>query len=310
MERFVLNYTKFLESISTILPEKEKKPSLPENDEDKIHFFVRNWYPHMKETSNGNIDYFISNNIDPNVFENLTFLELIKNANNTNKNIIWEYLHTLYALSISSDVVKTHFSNYEENENDSDEEKTLLASIKKSIDMFPEFVSNMVTWRREHKEEKDSSSSSGENPNVENFMENSKLAKLAKEISNEINPDDIANLEKDMKGMDNPMKMMQSLMSGDSNNGVGKIVNTVCDKLKNKMDNGDFNQEDLMGEAMSLMKQMGSGVSGENKNDMDLSSMMNMMKNISSLGDFFGGDNSSQNRTRKIKRRLEKKLKK
>jgi hypothetical protein len=313
MERFTINYLKFFESAKSITPDlfEKTKPTLPEKDEDKVTFFVKNWYPNMKEVSNGNMEYFEKNGVNPCVFQNLKFLELTNNVNQQNKNIIWEYLHTLYALSVSSAVVKEQFANYGENEND--EEDELMREIKEAIDSFPDIVSNMVTWRREKKDD-NKSKEQKKPPLDEKFLENSKLAKLAKEISNEINPDDILNLEGDMKDMDNPMKLFQSLLSGDKDKGVGKLMTTVCDKLKNKMENGEVNQEDLLNEATSLLQNMGGLGAGENKDGPDLSGMMSMMQNLSTMGDLFngpaGGGGSRQHRGRKVRRKMEKKLRK
>lgn len=319
MERFTENYLKFFESvksINTTLFEKTN-PSLPDNNEDKITFFVTNWYPHMREVSNGNLDYFKDNNINPNVFKNLQFLELINTVSQQNIDIIWEYLHTLFALSISSSVVKEKFSNKNENKDASNEEESLMIEIQKTIDSFPEIVSNMVTWRKERKDYSKHENTQKEPSIDENFMENSKLAKLAKEISNEINPNDILDLEGDMKDMDNPMKLFQSLVSGDKDKGVGKLMTTVCDKLKNKMENGEVNQNDLLNEATSLLQNMGGlgGMGGGNNSGPDLSGMMSMMSNLSAMGDLFNGSNNrssgtSRNSSRKVRRKLEKKLRK
>lgn len=314
MERFTSNYQKFFESAKSITPDlfEKTKPTFPEKDEDKITFFVKNWYPHMKEVSNGNIEYFKKNGINPYVFQNLTFLELTNNVNQQNKNIIWEYIHTLYALSVSSTVVKEQFANYEDNKTDNDEDSILQKKIKEAIETFPEIVANMVTWRREKKDEHKSKPE--EKPPLldENFMENSKLAKLAKEISNEINPGDILDLEGDMKDMDDPMKLFQSLMSGDKDKGVGKLMTTVCDKLKHKMENGEVNQEDLLNEATSLLQSMGGLGAEKNKGGPDLSGMMSMMQNLSAMGDLFSGSSGggSKHRSRKVRRKMEKKLRK
>jgi len=69
-----------------------------------------------------------------------------------------------------------------------------------------------------------------------------------------------------MKDMDNPMKLFQSLLSGDKDKRcLGKLMTTVCDKLKNKMENGEVNQEDLLNEATALLQNMGGLGAGEIK---------------------------------------------
>ena len=58
----------------------------------------------MNAVSEGKYDYF-TDNINPNVFSNITFKELYDSSSDENKFVIWEYLQTLYALSVS--LVKT-----------------------------------------------------------------------------------------------------------------------------------------------------------------------------------------------------------
>jgi hypothetical protein len=312
MDRFTSNYNKFYESVKTITPELFTKfsPSLPENDLEKLDFFVKNWYPHMKETSNGNLNYFKTNETDPFIFQNLKFLDLMNNVSNKNKNVVWEYLHSLYALSISSKQLKERFTEVEDCE--------LYTNIQKSIDEFPELVSNMVSWRREKKEQEEKNNNKDKESKFpsfdEKFIEGSALAKLAKEISDEINPDEILKMGDNMKNMDNPMKMFQSLLSGDQDNGVGKLMTTVCDKLKNKMESGEINQEELLKEATTLLQSMGGLGASSKGGGPDLSGMMNMAQNLASMGDLFGGlgggGSSEKSKSRKFKKNVDKKIRK
>lgn len=114
------------------------------------------------------------------------------------------------------------------------------------------------------------------------FMKNTKIGNLAKEISETIdvsklnieNPEELLNVENIFNG-------------GGSNNVIGDIIKTVGDQISSKIQNGELNQEELMTEALGMMGNLNMG--GEN--DM-MSQMMNMM-------------NANQNPTR---RRLQKKL--
>lgn len=118
-------------------------------------------------------------------------------------------------------------------------------------------------------------------PNLD-FMKNTKIGNLAKEISETIdvsklnieNPEDLLNVENIFNG-------------GGSNNVIGDIIKTVGDQISLKIQNGELNQEELMKEALGMMGNLNMG--GEN--DM-MSQMMNMM-------------NANQNPTR---RRLQKKI--
>lgn len=119
-------------------------------------------------------------------------------------------------------------------------------------------------------------------PNLD-FMKNTKIGNLAKEISESIdvsklnleNPEELLNVENIFNG-------------GGSNNVIGDIIKTVGDQISSKIQNGELNQEELMSEALGMMGNLNMG--GEN--DM-MSQMMNMM------------NNANQNPT---KRRLQKKL--
>lgn len=333
MERFTSNYTKFYDSVKEITPslfKKEVVPSLPETDVEKVNFFVKNWYPHMEKVSKGDLKYFEDNKISPDVFQNLKFLDLISNLSQNNKDVIWEYLHSLYAFSINSKHVKENFCSGEvvTNIESSDVKDTSLKEIRTAIDNFPEFVTNMVSWKRDRKdqnefEEKSSKSSNKKSGTFdEKAFENSSLAKIAKEISDEINPEEILNLGGDMKNMDDPMKLLQSLLSGDQSNGIGKLMTTVVDKLKNKMDSGEMNQEDLLKESMSMFTSMGGGGGGGGGPDMaGMMKMMQGMQGLGGLGDLFGGGGSGGSRSgrgsggsrrssRQVRRRMEKKLRK
>tara|TARA_Y100000389_G_scaffold169418_1_gene175658 strand:+ start:1031 stop:1975 length:945 start_codon:yes stop_codon:yes gene_type:complete len=118
-------------------------------------------------------------------------------------------------------------------------------------------------------------------PNLD-FMKNTKIGNLAKEISETI---DVSKLN-----IDNPEELLNVeniFNGGGSNNVIGDIIKTVGDQISSKIQNGELNQEDLMTEALGMMGNLNMG--GEN--DM-MSQMMNMM-------------NANQNPTR---RRLQKKL--
>ena len=327
MERFQNNYITFYESVSSIVsPDfwEANKPILPETNDEQINLFVVNWYPHMKEVSNVNLIYFKDNKINPFIFQNLKFLDLIEQLNLKNQNVVWEYLHSLYALSITNTYIQNKVNS------DTNEDKELKILIQAIIKDYPEHISNMVSWRKDllkKNQSDDKEQVKSEEPKIpifDNiFLENSSLAKLAKEISEEINPSDILNVENDMKNMDNPMKLLQSLMSGQEN-GVGKLMTTVCDKIKNKMETGQINQAELFKEATTLMQNISSLTPDKNGNNKssngepDLQSMMSMFQNLSSMSDIFNGpssnsynsSNSSHKKGKKYKKRVGKKINK
>lgn len=87
------------------------------------------------------------------------------------------------------------------------------------------------------------------------MLGNSKIANLAKEISQDI---DVSSLK-----TDNPEDLIKSMLDFNSGNNVlGNIIQKVSSSLNNKISNGELKQEDLLGEAMSMMNLFGG--SGNN----------------------------------------------
>lgn len=78
---------------------------------------------------------------------------------------------------------------------------------------------------------------------------NSKIANLAKEISEEI---DVSSIK-----IDKPEDIMKMMDFSSSNNVMGDIIKKVSSKITDKIQNGDLNQQDLLSEAMGMMSMMG-----------------------------------------------------
>lgn len=99
------------------------------------------------------------------------------------------------------------------------------------------------------------------------FLQNTKIGNLAKEISESININQL-NMEDPSKLLD-----MESMMSG-SNNMLSEIIGTVGSKITQKIESGEINQEELMKEAMDMMGTMNMSGHGNM-----MSQMMSMMGN-------------------------------
>ena len=119
------------------------------------------------------------------------------------------------------------------------------------------------------------------------FLNNTKIGELAKEISSSIDMSKLSGI--------NPEEMldMNQLMSG-SNNVLGDIIQTVGSKITQKIQTGELNQDVLMSEALGMMGSLNSSGHG----DM-MTQMMGMM------GNMMGNMESSGNKT---KERLQRKL--
>ena len=91
-----------------------------------------------------------------------------------------------------------------------------------------------------------------DNSNLDNLLGNSKIGKLAKEISDNI------DLESLNINTDNPEEMLNpaNLFSGENGNLIGNLVQQVGSSITEKMSSGELNQEDLVKDAFSLMNKM------------------------------------------------------
>lgn len=92
-------------------------------------------------------------------------------------------------------------------------------------------------------------------------LNNSKIADLAKEISQDI---DVSSLK-----VENPDDLMKNLFASQADgngNVLGNIIQKVSNTLNTKISKGELSHEDLLGEAMSMMNMFGGnkGGSGEN----------------------------------------------
>jgi hypothetical protein len=93
--------------------------------------------------------------------------------------------------------------------------------------------------------------------NIFKGMENSKICNLAQEISNDI---DVSKLN-----IETPDDIMKLLDFSSSNNIMGDIIKKVSSKMHEKISNGELKQEDLFGEAVSMMGKMSSGATAGGK---------------------------------------------
>ena len=121
----------------------------------------------------------------------------------------------------------------------------------------------MSTCRHEHFENHDEDVADSQcersQDNIKCFFENSTIGSLAKEISQEINIDEL-------KGT-NPQDILQATMNSASPasasasasasaNVLGSVVSKVSSKIHERIASGSLKQEDLLSEAMNLMSML------------------------------------------------------
>lgn len=101
------------------------------------------------------------------------------------------------------------------------------------------------------------------------FLHNTKIGELAKEISQSIDINSLnINSPEELLDINNVMN------NSNNNNPLGNIIQTVGSKITEKINKGEINQEELMSEALNMMSTL--NMSGQG--DM-MTQMMNMMGN-------------------------------
>jgi hypothetical protein len=134
------------------------------------------------------------------------------------------------------------------------------------------------------KDKKKKSKSSSSNPlsaltgalggDFMNGLESTKIAQLAKNISEKINTDEFPLLN-------DPSKLLSSLTGGgeDGNNSIQNLLKFVVGEVENEFKTNNINEKDLLGEAQNIMSQF-QGMSGFDP--------MSLLKNLSGA---IGGNN-------------------
>lgn len=272
MDKFLSTYTEFYNDLQKIVP--SMKVIEAPFEETVLYSFVEKAYPHMSSLCQCQL----SEEHTFEIFPGVTFYSLISSLTKENQEITWDYVHHLLAISFSLPQVKTHLEGH--------------AEAKAGMALFPNMIGHLVERRRERSKSEKPTPSEQSAPSIdEKFFENSVLASLAKEISSEINPQEFL----DMKEPPNPATILSAIMGGGGeNNGLGKLMNAVVGKLQTKIQSGEVNQAKLFEEA----KQVLSGLNAGGLPGMpDLGNFANMMQNMASMGDMFGGKKKSSRKT-------------
>lgn len=236
------------------------------------------------------------------ILKNVDFSPIWKSKELSDKNreTIWEYLQTLYVIgeTIISDsehiqkLVKSFqkFKNGEEVEEQED---------KVTKDML-EMLQGLSESNKERVAELD-----------ENLIENGLIGNLAKELSEELSEQ---NLNLNMDNVESVDDVFKNIMSGDNPMKFMNLLQTVGQKIQNKVDSNEIDGEKLVEEATGMMSQMG-GLGGGNGGLFD-----SLLKNAGNLAGMMGGaglgnmkatatnpHNNTSNSTRdRLRRKLEK----
>ena len=320
-DRFNEVYKQFISNIIKRFKLGEKEliqcidKNISSNNNYYVDFFIKNLLSHIDEVSACNIDFFKYNESGILLCDTLEFKEIIirlQKGKNTDNDFhkICTYIMTLYLVLLKDEnkiekYVNANYCDYEAysqmisvinskdsivenwkaNNNDKHEE---VAEKKKEED-----------HKKEVKEEESKKSNGGGMPFPFGDIENTQIGKLAGELAEKIEKD--GNVE--MPNITNPSDIFSMMFSGDKNNPIGNIMNTVCSELDSKIKNGELDQGKLFSEAQGLMGSSGMF------NPEEMMKNMAGMAGMPGMPDFNKKKDTSQNKKEnKIKIKRKKKV--
>lgn len=163
------------------------------------------------------------------------------------KETIWKYLQAFCLLDInikSSAELKNTLNEINDDKDVDLSDKTIASDVKK-IKKMTENIQEPIA----EDISTDNSVNTSEDFNSEPFesMMNSDIGKIAQEVS------DSLNIEELMGDSDNPLDMIQNLMSGD---GMSKIMSNVHSIVNSKVESGEINKDDMVNQAQGLYSSM------------------------------------------------------
>lgn len=211
------------------------------NDDKYVKRYMVKMNDHEEKISNKNKSLF-----DEPIFilKNIDFKIIIDSNEISNENMdkMWDYLQTLYVLG------KTIISDTDK--------------VKRLVENFKRFKNN-ETLETNNEEDKllmdmlNNLSERGKSGNIDtNIIENGLIGNLAKELSEEI---DIEGMGLDLNENSNVDDVFSNLISGDNPLKFMNLVQTVGQKIQDKVSTANLDQDKLMEEATQMMSSLQGG---------------------------------------------------
>lgn len=247
LKLFIKNIIESFSEYKDVLEEyyKELLESETSNDDKYVKRYMNKMKEHKNHISEKNESLFEN---DIYILKNVNFKTLWVSGelSDNNKEKIWEYIQTLYILSetiINDTNTITNLIQSFKKLRENNDENTEDADTQENIDND---LMNMIQNLSSEKEDID-----------ENFLKDGLIGKLANELTDELN---IEDLNINMENSNNIDDIFSNLISGDNSLKFMNLIQTVGNKIQNKVQNGEFQQNDLFNEAKKIM----SNLQGDN----------------------------------------------
>ena len=175
---------------------------------------------------------------------------IFKNASESNKNVIWKYIQTLFLMSTAINTKKTSVDEMA----DVFKESLPENEVNEMKDGINQILTKLTKTVSENK--------GNDDVNIEDtykgMFAGTQIGQLAEEIAQGI------NLEEFTKGMEenlssdsmNPPNLNDVLKMFSEDNGLLNVMNTVSDTLKTKMENGELDQEKMLSEVNQIFSKI------------------------------------------------------
>lgn len=263
MEKIVFVFNKFYTSLIK---------DIKQNTNESLKNTIRKHYKAINKVSDEYVKFFLQggefkeDDLERLVLKEISVKDVVDAIESDNdREVFWNYYYILAVLALV-------YKEYTEANDNTDDVDVLGKSVldiltkKQKGDDVSDDISGILQDdiqvlikkinRVEISGKQTKEPSGGDNAFTEMFkgMENSKICNLAQEISNDI---DVSSIK-----ADSPEDIMKLLDFSNSNNIMGDIIKKVSSKMHEKINNGELKQEDLFGEAMSMMGKMSSGGQG------------------------------------------------
>ena len=274
LEKFNFYLTNFLTELNTVFPEYNEifvnnySDIFPQTEESKsnktdkyVKDFMSNINEYTKQVAQKD-DTIFKGDKEINFLLGLDFRNLwIKDINEKTRESIWKYLQTLYVIGKKvvgeDDEINELLNKFTLQTGDASQEE-MMKNIKNETDEMMNMFKNLSQI-----EQNPDLPNTSEN-DMKNLFEGGVISDIAKELTNELNLDNL-----DMGEPKNINEAFANLMGGgNGNKGFFDLVTKVGEKIQNKVQSGEVNQNDLMNEAQKMM----GGLKDPNK-------MANIMKN-------------------------------
>ena len=296
-------FKSFISDIIKVFPEYEgqiqstygpliKLDTCSIEDQELIKEFLDRVHKLNKKITTKDESIFVNDEL---ILTNISFKKIwTTNISYKTKETVWKYLQTFCLLSLN------HQSNKELQEalTNLSDDKTIEITDKKiasDVKKIKKMTENIQEPIAEEIKEDIKQPTNEDNPfaQMEQMMNSSEIGKIAQQVSESINIEEMIGSESD-----NPMDIFQNLMNGDA---MGKIMNSIHSIVNEKVENGSLNKDSMVDEAQGLYKNMGD-------NPM-FKAMAEMQQSQQSQQGQQGQQGQQSQQSNKTKARLQKKLK-